>query len=478
MSVAEKWAEQPNKRALEVAMDTLDAKAAILRQIKEPEYALRDVEIRDVLWHIMDLMERLSRKYFDFETDQSDSHLAASFFEQFSPETAKLIGCVASGGPSGVQGWHDLFLYRQRRRALVMAIIGNALVEQVFQHMFFGGIAMHVKRLNKVQEEYKDEDGTSPFAHQPSQIYTDRNSGFDRNMQYATYIRSILDTDGVGSFTLPVNFANHVNYIVGVIYTHIKPILSLHPIAASPIPDLHTLVIQAGILSLCMRIDPHTVYNFEPVFKEDTFMSKRMDCFNWKEMEQTNPRTPDTEPLLSKQEKARRVLIPADEKKRAKHDDPLTQITILDGVTAYRLGGWETATSTVLDPEFEKSEFQKKGVRVRVITHGWVYCRWGRAKRFKEGKSVDVPATHGAAWKDGGFKEFSDVAGVVNWSQVERDARRQAKEALGKGKGKAVDAGSNVSKGCLVGSVAGPSKRVDQVQEMDLQAQLNEECNE
>jgi hypothetical protein len=277
---------------------------------------------------------------------------------------------------------------------------------------------------------------------------------------------------------LPANFANHVNYIVGVIYTHIKPILSLHPADDSPIPDLHMLVVHAGILSLCMRMDLHTVYHFEPVFKEDTFTSKRMDCFNREEMEQTNPRTPDTEPLLSKQEKARRARISADEKKRAKHDDALTQITILDGVTAYRLGGWETATSTILEPEFEKSEYEDKGVRVRVITHGWVYCRWGRARRFKDGKSADVPAAHGAAWKDGGFKEFSDVKGVVDWTQMARDAGGPANQALAKGKGRAVDVGASVSKGRSVGPMAGTSKRVDKLQEMDLQAQLNEECSE
>jgi hypothetical protein len=164
MSVDEKWATQPNKRAHEVAMGTLDARTAILCQPKEPEYALRDVEVRDALWHVMDLMERFSKKFFGFEIDKHNGHLLRSFFEQFNPETAKIIGCVASGGPGGVQGWHDLFLDRQKRRALVMAIIGNVLVEQVFQHIFFGGILKHVKRLNKVQEEYKDDDGTFLFA--------------------------------------------------------------------------------------------------------------------------------------------------------------------------------------------------------------------------------------------------------------------------------------------------------------------------
>jgi hypothetical protein len=49
---------------------------------------------------------------------------------------------------------------------------------------------------------------------------------------------------------------------------------------------------------------------------------------------------------------------------------------------------------------------------------------------------------------------------------------------LAKGKGRAVDVGASVSKGRSVGPMAGTSKRVDKLQEMDLQAQLNEECSE
>jgi hypothetical protein len=217
-----------------------------------------------------------------------------------------------------------------------------------------------------------------------------------------------------------------------------------------------------------MRIDPHTVYHFEPVFKQDKFDSKRMKCYNRKAMEQENPRTPDTEPLLTEDERKLRATISEAEKKRARNHDPLTQITILDGVTAYRLGGWECAESTILDVKFEKKEFINQGVRARVFTRGWVYCRWGRARRFRDRKGVDALEAHGTAWRDGEFTEFSDVWGVVDWFDNER---KQGKAKL-HGKKEAVEAEPSVSRHH---SALGLSRRMRMMQEADLQAQLNEE---
>jgi hypothetical protein len=40
-----------------------------------------------------------------------------------------------------------------------MGIMGNVLVEQVFQHIFFGGQERDVKEMTELQKEHKDEDG-------------------------------------------------------------------------------------------------------------------------------------------------------------------------------------------------------------------------------------------------------------------------------------------------------------------------------
>lgn len=136
-----------------------------------------------------------------------------------------------------------------------------------------------------------------------------------------------------------------------------------------------------------------------------------MECFNDEEMQLQHPRTPDDSALLPKEEKRRRKGLSEAEKRRRGNDNPLTRITIMRGVTAYRLGGWETAESTARKRVFEEGG-EGKGVRVRILTHAWVYCRWGRARRFEKGREVDDgEEVHGEGYK--GFVEFRDVEGVL-----------------------------------------------------------------
>jgi hypothetical protein len=151
-----KWAQNPVKRALEVAGKSIDPKKAILMSVSEPEYACHDIEIRDALWDVTELMESFVSDHFGFVLE---GKLMSAFFKQFSQETTKVIGCVASGGPGGVAGWHELFIDPVKRKALAMAIIGNVLTEQVFQHIFFGGQERHVRDMTYLQKTHKDEDG-------------------------------------------------------------------------------------------------------------------------------------------------------------------------------------------------------------------------------------------------------------------------------------------------------------------------------
>lgn len=154
--------------------DVFKAKAAIKHILKEgdhkaePEYAFRDVEIRDGLWWVMDLIERFARKYFKDEVIKEGvkkevctikSTDLTNIFRLMKPETVKVIGCVASGGPGGEEGWQALFTSDQKRRALINAIVGNVLTEQVFQHACFGSGADTQTALKQREKELKSVDG-------------------------------------------------------------------------------------------------------------------------------------------------------------------------------------------------------------------------------------------------------------------------------------------------------------------------------
>jgi hypothetical protein len=158
----EKWTTRPNKQAHEfVASHGINAKRLIQSSVNEPEYALRDAEIRDSMWHLMNLIESYVKDHVSTEPllDFATGDIDLDWLRDIPKETAKIIGCVASGGPGGVQGWKDLFIDEQKRRALMCAIIGNVLVEQVFQHIFFGGSAEDIKTLTDLQKAHSNEDG-------------------------------------------------------------------------------------------------------------------------------------------------------------------------------------------------------------------------------------------------------------------------------------------------------------------------------
>jgi hypothetical protein len=436
----------PTKLAHALAKQRGDRQMAIWDEFQEPEYSMRDVEIRDGVWYLQDLMEKIGIEFFDFMPSMTS--LAPDFWRIISPSTAKVVACVASGGPGGVQGWHDLFLNVGKRKALATAIIGNVVVEQVFQHMFFGGMPEDMTAILNLQVEHAEADGM--LTHSPAlfaSIQTNIAAGFDRNMHYANYIRGVVIPTRHNAFRLPANFDNHVILIVGAIYTHLRPILSMRPDTSRRFKNnllarLHKLVTIAGVLSLSMRMDMHTAYHIEPVFKEDTFSSDRMLCLNQTEMEQTNPHTADTEEGLTEAEHLRRSRISPAEKTHAKGDVPLTQIVLMDGITAYRRGGWEIPDSTITKLEFEKRQYASMGIRSRELTQGWVYCRWGRERKHTQGRPAEVAAHHGAAWGKGGFINFSQVPGVVNWEELDQGSRVGAKKRATPNKENRNDGGS------------------------------------
>ncbi|KAF2638271.1 hypothetical protein P280DRAFT_482161 [Massarina eburnea CBS 473.64] len=428
------WTKTPlelGHAALRQATGNRAAAARTIRQdLDEPLYSLFDAEIRDSVWQVRNKIERFASKHFDFgplHRDHKTEKALLGVFGQMTPETVKIIGCVASGGPKGENGWKELFLEKTSRRALVCAVIGNVIVEQVFMHPCFGGDANVLAELADAQEKFKDEDG------------------FIRQKEYASIVDAYLNPDHSvatpkpipGSMNLPHNFSTHVRAITAAITVHIKPFIALrealdtHDATQSKtsngrlmtefLNDISVIVVQAGILSLQMRMDPHTVYYLVPQFKEDDYTHEDMEAFNQGDMVKNHPRGPNKEwdNKITDAEKSLRL-----------QDEALTQITIMNGITAYRKGGWETWDSEVWAPKYapvaqrkagggplgrkggEERNPEAIGIRSRLLCHGWVYCRWGKARKFKDGKPADDKRVHGTQWQEPGFVEFTAVAGV------------------------------------------------------------------
>ena len=119
------------------------------------------------------------------------------------------------------------------------------------------------------------------------------------------------------------------------------------------------------------------------------------------------------------------------ERARSKGDQLLTLITIMDGITAYRLGGWEAPSSRLDHVVYEKPKYKDMGVRTRTITHGWVYCRWGRPRSAQATADLGEETgkkIHGNVWSKGGFANFTDVDGVPDWVRIEKLGRKAEAE--------------------------------------------------
>ena len=166
---SQKWSTNPNLRARELSSSPRRIRTELP---SEPEYAFRDAEIRDGLWGLVSSIEDFAEKYFSkgahddrTTTDENeDIMVKKEWFETLRPETAKLVNCVASGGPSGLMGWHGLFVNREKMQAVVCEMIGNVLTEQVLQHEFFGGGEEGLGAVRGVQREGKDADGEFTFG--------------------------------------------------------------------------------------------------------------------------------------------------------------------------------------------------------------------------------------------------------------------------------------------------------------------------
>lgn len=171
------WTDFPNRTARQTleGYDSNKTQAAIairdgLRQSdparkSEPLYSLRDIEIRDGLWQLNDKLESFTMEHYNFDfgaNGPGNKELLDTQLAKMPQATVDLIGCVASGGPSGPTGWRNLFFNKQKRRALVCAIIGEILEGQVLEHLFFGCSAEHEQNLERLQQEHAGDDGTLP----------------------------------------------------------------------------------------------------------------------------------------------------------------------------------------------------------------------------------------------------------------------------------------------------------------------------
>ncbi|KKY18218.1 hypothetical protein UCDDS831_g06009 [Diplodia seriata] len=278
------------------------------------------------------LIRAFAQKHFAFEGPRSDdAELLEGLQQGMDRHAALLVGCVADGGPKGVKGWLEIFRDPLQRQALVCAVVGKVLEEHVF-------------------------------------------ASFSRAALRSAAIAAIIrDAANTAPFGLPPNFIPAAKLLTWQLHSILEPLRTLSA-ATTPkavrgltqlvrVRELYRIVVRAGVLSLHMGLDPHTVYFAVSAGKDDYWNEEEMRAFNRGEMVRTNPTRGGAEGWDGTEEGRERM-------QKAQYQLALVRMTIFPGWKAFKKGGWGRGD-------------KERGLRVCELSRQWVSLRWGEQRTWE-----------------------------------------------------------------------------------------------
>lgn len=137
------------------------------REGSTPLLEITDEEARDqeVCRRVHDLRERIVQfaLAFTYETPKRQVRpkgLASRLcMDVENAQLIRYVGCLAYGGPNGVQDWDNLLANSETLAALVIGIISTALKEHVFSALWFGGTVEQIEELEYLEDRQRESDG-------------------------------------------------------------------------------------------------------------------------------------------------------------------------------------------------------------------------------------------------------------------------------------------------------------------------------
>ncbi|KAL1622494.1 hypothetical protein SLS54_005060 [Diplodia seriata] len=306
------------------------------------------------------LIRAFAQKHFAFEGPRTDdAELLEGLQQGMDKHAALLVGCVADGGPQGVKGWLEIFRDPLQRQALVCAVVGKVLEEHVFASACFGATGEQLRELHEgIDLKCRDfpEDGFSRAA-----------------IRSAAIAGIIRDAGNTAPFGLPPNFIPAAKLLTWQLHSILEPLRTFGA-ASTPkavrgltqlvrVRELYRIVVRAGVLSLHMGLDPHTVYFAVSAGKDDYWNEEEMRAFNRGEMVRTNPTRGGAEGWDGTEEGRERM-------QKAQYQLALVRMTIFPGWKAFKKGGWGRGD-------------KERGLRVCELSRQWVSLRWGEQRTWE-----------------------------------------------------------------------------------------------
>lgn len=130
---------------------------------------ITDEETRDreVCRRVHDIRALILKFAREFANGPLQSHIRAQGLTSRlcrNPENTHLIryiGCLAHGGPNGVEDWDNLLAGSETMAALIIGIISTALKEHIFSALWLGGTTEQIEELEMLEHRQRVNDGMS-----------------------------------------------------------------------------------------------------------------------------------------------------------------------------------------------------------------------------------------------------------------------------------------------------------------------------
>lgn len=132
---------------------------------KRPERLMAESQDLTVC-QTMDTLKQMIQQYAEGFPDLSGaSDPLSHLLQPQHAETISYVGCLAFGGPDGIDSWKQLLQSSGTHKAVIFGMIARALKEHVFGALWFGATPQQERELNKIQEDLLDKDGKDIAPH-------------------------------------------------------------------------------------------------------------------------------------------------------------------------------------------------------------------------------------------------------------------------------------------------------------------------
>ncbi|GAB7366585.1 hypothetical protein MBLNU230_g8571t1 [Neophaeotheca triangularis] len=393
-----------------------------------------DVYVCEALHDIRDLLKELAESVPNLPKNVDKAKLLDDLVVPANKCLVRYIGCLAMGGSNGVNGWRELYSDDACRQALVHGVVGRALKETAFSKLWFGAAPFEERKLHELEVKGRDKDG------------------FYRTEQRAAECARLHAQDPNGTSAAAVEaqatLFTQLQHLVMPLFNNRMSSASSHTLA--------DLVNKSFNLARHLRLQPHSLYHWTSVFKDEEFDPSRMEVLNLEATMKTSPYE------TTKINGINRAVL----KKGQEHrDEAIVRVVCLPALSVYRryggaLSAHELATElerTASHPPDVLASYSRdrssahnltgdEGYRSRPLGLAVVHLQWGKQRLLTKeaGTSAFLAERRLKGFNSKYEKDYEGFTELWNWAWDKWDREGKLEEVWDASDQKEADGGEEV----------------------------------